>query len=63
MNERNVGGDLHKAGCVLDKIKAANEYFLSKIENFPGKSNSNYDGEVVIVNDYFVSNHVIEHQE
>ena len=27
-NERNVGGDLHKGGCILDEIKAANEYFL-----------------------------------
>ena len=25
LNARNVGGDLYKAGCVLDKIKAANE--------------------------------------
>ena len=33
LNESNVGGDLHKSGCVLDKIKADNEYFLSKIEN------------------------------
>ena len=31
LNKRNVGGDLHKAGCILDKIKAANEYFLSKL--------------------------------
>ena len=51
MNERNVGGDLHKYGCVIDKIKAANEYFLSKLQNLSGKSNSNYDGEVVIAND------------
>ena len=28
-----------------------------------GKSNSNYDGEVVIANDYFALNNVIEHQE
>ena len=62
-NERNVGGDLHKPGCVIDKIKVANEYFLSKIENFSGKSNSNYDGEVVIANDYFVLNNVIDQQE
>ena len=61
-NERNVGGDLHKAGCVLDKIKAASEYFLSKIENFSGKFNSNYDVEVVIANDYYVFNNVIDHQ-
>ena len=28
LNESYVGGYLHKSGCVLDKIKAANEYFL-----------------------------------
>ena len=28
LNESNVGGDLHKAGCVLDEIKVTNEYFL-----------------------------------
>ena len=33
LNGRNVGGDLHKAGCVFDKIKSANEYFLSKLQN------------------------------
>ena len=63
LNERNVGGDLHKSGCVLEEIKAANEYFLSKLENLSGKSNSNYEGEVVIANDYFVLNNGIEHHE
>ena len=24
LNERNVCGDLHKAGCVLDEVKSAN---------------------------------------
>ena len=24
LNERNVGGNLHKSGCILDEIKAAN---------------------------------------
>ena len=62
-NERNVGGYLHKSGCVLDKIKAANEYFLSKVQNFSEKSNSNYDGEVVIANDYFVFNNVIDQKK
>ena len=62
-NERNAGADLHKAGCVLDKMNASNEYFLSKLENLLGKSNSNYDGEVVIANDYFILNNVIDHQE
>ena len=41
----------------------ANEYFLSKLVNLSGKSNSNYDGEVVIANDYFVLNNVIDQQE
>ena len=63
MNERNVGGDSQKYGCVLDEIKAANGYFLSKLEIFSGKSNSNYDGEVVIANYYSVLNNVIDQQE
>ena len=63
LNKRNVGGYLHKSGCILDKIKADNEYFLLKLENFFGKYNSNYDGEVVIANDYFVWNNVNDHQE
>ena len=54
LNEKNVGGYLHKPGCIIDETKVANEYFLSKLENLSGKSNSNYDGEVVIANDYFV---------
>ena len=62
-NERNVGGDLNKSGCILDKIKAANEYFLSKLHNFMVTSNSNNDEEVVISNDYFVLNYVIDQQE
>ena len=28
LNERNVGRNLHKSGCILDKRKAANEYFV-----------------------------------
>ena len=36
LNERNLGGDLRKSGCVLDEIKAANEYFISKLENLLG---------------------------
>ena len=44
LNDRNFGGDLLKDGCLLEKIKAASEYFLSKLENFSVKSNSNYDG-------------------
>ena len=45
------------------KIKAANEYFPPKLENLLGKSNSIYDREVVIANDYFVFNNVIDQQE
>ena len=63
MNERNFGGDLNKYGCVIGEIKAANEYFLSKLQNFLGASNSNYDEEVVITNGYFVFNNVIDQQE
>ena len=62
-NEKNVGGYLNKAGCLFDEIKAANEYFLSKLQNLSGKYNSNYDGEVVIANDYFVFNNFIGQQE
>ena len=32
LNAQNVGGDLYKAGCVLDEIKAANESFLIKLQ-------------------------------
>ena len=49
--------------ALLKKIKAADEYFLSKLENVLGKSNSNYDREVVIVNEYFVLNNVIDQQK
>ena len=50
--------------ALLEKIKAADEYFLSKLENVLGKYNSNYDREVVIVNEYFVLNNVIDqHKE
>ena len=62
LNERNFGGYLHKYGWVLHEIKTANEYFLSKLDNFLGESNSNYYGEVVITNDFFFNN-VIEQQE
>ena len=48
LNEMNVGVDLHRYGCVLDEIKAANEYFLPKLENLSGKSNGNYDREVLL---------------
>ena len=34
LNYTNVVGGLYKDGCVLDEIKAANEKFLSKIQNF-----------------------------
>ena len=53
LNERNVGGDLHKARCFIDEIKVANEYFISKLQNVLGTSNSNYYGDVVIANDFF----------
>ena len=31
LNAWNVGGELYKAGCVLDEIKAGNESFLGKL--------------------------------
>ena len=43
-----------KLDALLMKEKATNEYFLSKLQNFSGKSNSNYDGDVVIVNYCFL---------
>ena len=54
LNERYFGGYLHKSGCALGKIKVANKYFLSKLQNVLGESN--YDGEVVISNDFFFNN-------
>ena len=33
-----------------------------KLDNLSGKSNSNYDEEVVIANEYFVFNYFIDHQ-
>ena len=56
MNDSNFGGDLYKAVCVLDKIKAISENFLSKIQNFLGTFNSNNDEEVEILDDYFFLN-------
>ena len=35
----------------------------SKLHHLSGTSNSNYDGEVVITNDYFVLNNGIDQQE
>ena len=63
LNESNVGGYLQNSGCIIDKIKAANEYFLLKLQNLLVESNSNYNGEVVIANDYFVFNNVTDQQE
>ena len=48
LNEINVCGYLQKSECVLEEIKAANEYFLSKLQNLLGTSNSNLDEEAVI---------------
>ena len=60
LNERNVGGDLYKSGCVLDTIKSANEKFLSKLQIVLGTSNSNNEEEVEIANDSFFLNDDIE---
>ena len=32
LNDQNVCGDLYKSGCVLEKIKAANESFLQNLQ-------------------------------
>ena len=63
MNDRNVGGGLYKSGCVLEKIKAANENFISKLQTLSGTSNNSNDEEVEITNDYFVLNGDIDQQE
>ena len=44
LNDRNSGGDLYKAGCVLEEIKAANESFLGKIKDLSG-TNTGEDGQ------------------
>ena len=36
LNAQNVGGDLYKIGFVLEKIKAANESFLLKLQYLSG---------------------------
>ena len=38
-------GDLYKAGCVLDEIKAANESFLGNFQDLLG-TNIGEDGQV-----------------
>ena len=38
----NVGGNLYKAGCVLDDIKAANESFLGKLQYLSGTNKGEY---------------------
>ena len=63
LNDMNVGGDLYKSGCVIDKIKSANENFLTKLQNFLGTSNSNNYEEVEITNYYSFFNDDIDHQE
>ena len=41
---KNVGGDLYKAGFVLDEIKAANESFLVILRYLSG-TNTGEDGQ------------------
>ena len=56
LNAWNVGGDLYKAGCVLDKIKAGNESFLGKIQDLSG-TNTGEDGQAEEkTEDYFIFN-------
>ena len=42
LNARNIDGDLYKAGCVLDDIKAANESFLVKLQCLSCKNIGEY---------------------
>ena len=44
LNAQNVGGDLYKAGCVLEEIKAANESFLRKLQYLLA-TNTGKDGQ------------------
>ena len=43
-NAWNVGGDLYKPRCVLEKIKAANESLLVKIQ-YLSSTNTGEDGQ------------------
>ena len=38
LNDQNVSGELYKAVCVLEKIKAANESFPGKLQYLSGKN-------------------------
>ena len=56
LHARNVGGELYKAGCVLDEIKAATESFLGKLQGLSG-TNKGEDGQAEEkTKDYFVLN-------
>ena len=54
LNGRNVGGYLYKAGCIIDKLKAANKKIFSKLQNVSGASNSYDYEEVEITTDFFL---------
>ena len=63
LNAQNVGGDLYKAGCVLDEIRSANESFLGNIQDLSGK-NTGEDGQAEEnTEDYFVLNYQYVEEE
>ena len=51
-----------KLDAIFTKEKRPMNTSYKKLQHFSGKYNSNYDGEVVIANDYFVFNNVIYQQ-
>ena len=56
LNAWNIGGELYKAGYVLDEIKAANESFLGKLQYLSG-TNTGEDGQAEEkTDDYFILN-------
>ena len=56
LNSQNISGDLYKAGCVLEKIKAANESFLGKLQDLSGTNTREYGQAEENADDYFVFN-------
>ena len=56
INAWNVGGDLYKAGCVLDEIKAGNESFLGKLQYLSGTNTGEDVQAEEKTDDYFILN-------
>ena len=63
LNAWNAGGDLYKAGYVLEKTKATNESFLGKLQYLSG-TNTGEDGQAEEkIEDYFVLNYEYVEEE